>query len=155
VAHLEQLLQATPKSAPKIIIFESVYSMDGTIAPIEKICDLAAKYNCLTMIDEVHAVGMYGQRGAGVAERDGVVGNMFVSLSHSLSLSLYLSLSLSLYLFVPSSLYLCAFLPFPLLSLPLFSFLLLFSSLLLIVPSLLFSDAPHRCHLRHSWQGLW
>jgi len=56
-----------------MIIFESVYSMDGTISPISTICDLAEEFNCLTFIDEVHAVGLYGPRGAGVAERDGVM----------------------------------------------------------------------------------
>jgi len=71
VEHLEQLLRESDSSTPKLIIFESVYSMDGTIAPIGKICDVAQKYSALTFIDEVHAVGLYGLRGAGVAEQDG------------------------------------------------------------------------------------
>ena len=71
--HLEDLLKAQPKDRAKIIAFESVYSMDGDIGPIEGFCDLAQKYNALTYIDEVHAVGMYGPRGAGVAERDNVM----------------------------------------------------------------------------------
>ena len=71
VAHLEELLAAQPHDRAKLIVFESVYSMDGDIAPIKKICDLAEKYNAMTYIDEVHAVAMYGARGGGVAERDG------------------------------------------------------------------------------------
>ena len=73
VGHLEELLAAAPADAPKVIAFESVYSMDGDIGPIEAVCDLADKYNALTYLDEVHAVGLYGLRGAGIAERDGLM----------------------------------------------------------------------------------
>jgi 5-aminolevulinate synthase len=72
LAHLESLLRAAPKDAPKLIAFESVYSMDADIAPIGAICDLADQYDAMTYLDEVHAVGMYGATGAGVSERDGV-----------------------------------------------------------------------------------
>ncbi len=70
VAHLRELLAADDPAAPKLIAFESVYSMDGDFGPIEAICDLADEFNALTYIDEVHAVGMYGPRGGGVTERD-------------------------------------------------------------------------------------
>ena len=71
--HLEQLLIAAPVDAPKLIAFESVYSMDGDIADLAGTIVLAKKYGCLTYLDEVHAVGLYGQHGGGVAERDGVM----------------------------------------------------------------------------------
>jgi 5-aminolevulinate synthase len=73
VAHLRELMAADDPAAPKLIAFESVYSMDGDFGPIAAICDLADEFGALTYIDEVHAVGMYGPRGAGVAERDGLM----------------------------------------------------------------------------------
>ncbi|MBI1393728.1 MAG: 5-aminolevulinate synthase [Alphaproteobacteria bacterium] len=73
IEHLEELLADAPAGAPKIVAFESVYSMDGDIAPIEAICDIAERYGALTYIDEVHAVGLYGPRGGGVAEARGLM----------------------------------------------------------------------------------
>lgn len=73
VEHLRELLAADDPATPKLIAFESIYSMDGDFGPIEAICDLADEFGAMTYIDEVHAVGMYGPRGAGVAERDGLM----------------------------------------------------------------------------------
>ena len=76
LAHLRELLAADDPAAPKLIAFESVYSMDGDFAPIKDICDLADEFGALTYIDEVHSVGMYGPRGAGIAARDGLMGRI-------------------------------------------------------------------------------
>jgi len=78
LGHLEALLPEAGHLRPKVIAFESLYSMDGDIAPIGRICDLAAKFRALTYLDEVHAVGLYGPRGAGIAERDGVMNRVDV-----------------------------------------------------------------------------
>ena len=78
VEDLRRILAEYPLDRPKLVAFESVYSMDGDIAPIEEICDLCDEYGAMTFLDEVHAVGMYGQRGAGVAERDGLMDRITV-----------------------------------------------------------------------------
>src|SRR5882672_5075094 len=76
--HLEELLSRATPGRPKLVVFESVYSMDGDIAPIGAICDVAERYGAMTYLDEVHAVGMYGPRGAGVAARDGLMDRITV-----------------------------------------------------------------------------
>ncbi len=76
VAHLEELLKAAGPQRNKLIIFESIYSMDGDVGPIHAICDLAERYNAMTYIDEVHAVGMYGKRGGGISDQEGAMGRL-------------------------------------------------------------------------------
>jgi 5-aminolevulinate synthase len=78
VDHLAALLAGIPADRPKLVCFESVYSMDGDIAPIAKICDVADRYGAMTYLDEVHAVGLYGDHGGGISERDGVAHRLTV-----------------------------------------------------------------------------
>ena len=78
LGHLRELLASVDRKRPKLIVFESIYSMDGDVAPIAEICDLAEEFGALTYIDEVHAVGMYGPRGGGIADRDGLMGRIDV-----------------------------------------------------------------------------
>jgi 5-aminolevulinate synthase len=78
MAHLEALLAAAELNRPKLVVFESLYSMDGDVAPMNHICDLAARYGAMTYVDEVHAVGLYGPRGGGISERDGATNRIDV-----------------------------------------------------------------------------
>jgi 5-aminolevulinate synthase len=78
MAHLEDLLRAADPSRPKLVVFETLYSMDGDIAPTDRICDLAERYRAMTYADEVHAVGMYGPRGGGQAEQQGTMARIDV-----------------------------------------------------------------------------
>ncbi len=78
MGHLEELLKAAPATQPKLIVFESLYSMDGDVSPINRVCDLAERYGAMTYLDEVHAVGMYGARGGGMAEQQGAMGRVDV-----------------------------------------------------------------------------
>jgi len=74
--HLEELLSKVDKSVPKIVAFETVHSMTGAVCPLEELCEIAHRYGALTFVDEVHAVGLYGDHGAGIGERDHQMHNM-------------------------------------------------------------------------------
>src|ERR1700683_1790486 len=78
MAHLEEMLAAADRARPKLVVFESLYSMDGDVAHVNQICNLSERYCDMTYVDEVHAVGMYGPRGGGIAERDGAMGRIDV-----------------------------------------------------------------------------